>query len=123
MTDQRTVLAVLNDLMFIAKIQDGVKRTKMKAILATTEADALKKAKDEPALIILDLNTTTLDVLQLIRGLKQDAATSGIPLVGFVSHAQTALRQQAIDAGCDQVVARSAFSQNLPAILSAGEVN
>jgi CheY-like chemotaxis protein len=123
MTDQRTVLAVLNDLMFIAKIQDGVKRTKMKAILATTEADALQKAKDEPALIILDLNTTTLDVLQLIRGLKQDAATSGIPLVGFVSHVQTALRQQAIDAGCDQVVARSAFSQNLPAILSAGEVN
>lgn len=123
MTDQRTVLAVLNDLMFMAKIQDGVKRTKMKAILATTEADALQKAKDEPALIILDLNTTTLDVLQLIRGLKQDAATSGIPLVGFVSHVQTALRQQAIDAGCDQVVARSAFSQNLPAILSAGEVN
>lgn len=123
MTDQRTVLAVLNDLMFIAKIQDGVKRTKMKAILATTEADALQKAKDEPALIILDLNTTTLDVLRLIRGLKQDAATSGIPLVGFVSHVQTALRQQAIDAGCDQVVARSAFSQNLPAILSAGEVN
>ena len=116
-------MAVLNDLMFTAKIQDAARRTQMKAVLATTEADALQKAKDKPGLIVLDLNTTALDALQLIRTLKQDSATSGIRVVGFVSHVQTALRQEAVDAGCDQVVARSAFSQNLPTILSAGEVN
>lgn len=123
MTDQRVVLAVLNDLMFTAKIQDAAKRTRTKTVLATTEADALQKAKDKPELIILDLNTTALDALQLIRKLKQDAETLDTRLVGFVSHVQTELRQQALEAGCDQVVARSVFSQNLPAILNAGEVN
>ena len=123
MTDQRTVLAVLNDLIFTAKIQDAAKRAEMKAVLAATEAEALQEAKDKPGLIVLDLNTTALDALQLIRTLKHDDATSGIRLVGFVSHVQTALRQQALDAGCDQVVARSVFSQNLPAILSAGGVS
>ena len=123
MTDQRTVLAVLNDLIFAAKIQDAAKRAEMKAVLAATEAEALQKAKDKPGLIVLDMNTTALDALQLIRTLKHDDVTSGIRLVGFVSHVQTALRQQALDAGCDQVVARSVFSQNLPAILSAGGVS
>ena len=90
MTDQRTVLAVLNDLIFTAKIQDAAKRADMKAVLANTEAEALQKAKDKPGLILLDLNTTALDALQLIRTLKQDDATSGIRLVGFVSHASRA---------------------------------
>lgn len=117
MTNQRTVLAVLNDLMFTAKIQDAAKRAEIGVIFATTESDALGKARQNPALIILDLNTTALDAMQLIRKLKQDEELRGVHLVGFVSHVQTVLRQEAQNEGCDEVIARSAFSQNLPAIL------
>jgi CheY-like chemotaxis protein len=123
MTVQKTVLAVLNDLMFTAKIQDAAKRAQMKLVLATTAAVALENANDRPEVIVLDLNMNGLDSLQLIRTLKRGAATSGIRLVGFVSHVQTTLREQAAAAGCDQVVARSAFSQNLPAILRGDEAN
>ncbi len=118
MTVQKSVLAILNDLIFTAKIQDAAKRAQMKLILATTATDAVEYAKNEPAVIVLDLNMNGLDTLQLIRTLKGAAATSGIRLVGFVSHVQVDLREQAAQAGCDQVVARSAFSQNLAAILS-----
>ena len=38
-------------------------------------------------------------------------------MVGFVSHVQTELKQRAQEVGCDTVVARSVFAQNLPAIL------
>ena len=34
-----------------------------------------------------------------------------------MSHVQGELKQQAQEAGCDMVLARSAFSQNLPVIL------
>lgn len=123
MTVQKAVLAILDDLIFTAKIQDAAKRAQMKLVLAKTAADALTKAKDKPAVIVLDLNIASLDVLQLIRALKAEPATSGIRLVGFVSHVQTTVREAALKAGCDQVVARSAFSQNLPAILSGNPGN
>ena len=38
-------------------------------------------------------------------------------MIGFVSHVQTELKQRAKEIGCDTVVARSVFAQNLPAIL------
>jgi hypothetical protein len=38
-------------------------------------------------------------------------------MVGFISHVQTELKQKAQESGCDVVVARSSFAQNLPAIL------
>ncbi len=120
MTYQKSVLAVLNDLMFTAKIQDAAKRAEVGVLFATTAEDALEKARQNPALIILDLNTTALDAIQLIRTLKQDEATRGVQLVGFVSHVQTALRQTAQNEGCNEIIARSAFSQNLPSILRSG---
>lgn len=123
MTVQKTALAILSDLIFTAKIQDAAKRAQMNLILATTAADALQKAKDNPAVIVLDLNMNGLETLQLIRALKAEPTTSGIRLVGFVSHVQTTVREAALEAGCDQVVARSAFSQNLPAILSGNARN
>ena len=53
----------------------------------------------------------------LIRALKADPKLSGIDVVGYVSHVQGELKQQAQQAGCNMVLARSAFSQNLPQIL------
>ncbi len=49
--------------------------------------------------------------------LKSNSSTSGITLLAYVSHVQLDLRQAAQDKGCDMVIARSALSQNLPAIL------
>ncbi len=67
--------------------------------------------------MILDLNCGAIDPLRLIGALKGDESTRGVPLVGYVSHVQGELKQQAQQAGCDTVLARSAFSQNLPQIL------
>jgi D-sedoheptulose 7-phosphate isomerase len=77
----------------------------------------LEKASLRPPLIILDLNCDAANPLDLIRRLKSHSATAAIPLVGFISHVQTQLRQSALDAGCDTVVARSVFAQDLPAIM------
>jgi len=41
------------------------------------------------------------------------AASQGISLIGYLSHIQAELKQQAQEAGCDMVMARSALSQNL----------
>ena len=39
------------------------------------------------------------------------------PIIGFLSHVQGDLKQKAHEVGCDMVLPRSAFSQNLPQLL------
>jgi CheY-like chemotaxis protein len=118
MTNPKMILAVLSDLMFTVKIRDAAKRLGLDVTLAKTEEEAVGKAKQNPSLIIVDLNTTGLNSVELIKKLKTDESTRNFHIVGFVSHVQTDLRKQAQEAGCDEVIARSAFSQNLPGILS-----
>jgi CheY-like chemotaxis protein len=63
------------------------------------------------------LNFAGVDSLHLIRSLKADPATMKITLLGYLSHIQGELKLQAQEAGCDMVLARSAFSQNLLQVL------
>jgi CheY-like chemotaxis protein len=114
---KNTVVAVLSDLMFTVKIQEGAKRAGMDAVFVQSRHDALAQAKLNPAVMILDLNSTGTDPLEIISILKADDKTKEIELLGYVSHVQVDLKQAAQDRGCDMVIARSAFSQNLPIIL------
>ncbi len=114
---KKKIVAVLSDLMFIVKIQEAAKRAGLDVVFVRSQEDALEQAKDSPAVMIVDLNATGLDALQMIEQLKQNAETSKISLLGYVSHVQADLKQAAQQRGCDMVIARSAFSQNLPTIL------
>jgi hypothetical protein len=49
--------------------------------------------------------------------LKNSAELKGISVLGYLSHVQGELKQKAHETGCDMVLARSAFSQNLQQIL------
>lgn len=117
MPNSNTVVAVLNDLMFRVKIEEAAKRAGLKTVFVQTQGEALEQAKEAPAVMILDLNCAGTDPLDTIRRLKASDETKGVSLVGYVSHVQADLKQAAQEVGCDVVVARSAFSQNLPTIL------
>ena len=120
MEDQsaRTVLAVVNDLFFSAKISGAAKLAGVTLRYVTNEKDLLEKAQANPALIVFDLNFSAVEPVRLIGKLKSDPALKTIPLLGYLSHVQTDLQRQAAEAGCDEVMPRSAFSMNLTQILS-----
>jgi CheY-like chemotaxis protein len=113
----RKVLAVVEDLFFSVKINESAKRSGLPVEFVKSELDALEKARTQPALIIIDLNFDRIEPLKLIAQLKAGDDTKGINVLGYVSHVQGELKLQAQEAGCDMVLARSAFSQNLPQIL------
>jgi CheY-like chemotaxis protein len=117
MSQPKKILAVLEDLFFTVKINESAKRAGLPIQFLKSETDVIENAKTNPALIILDLNFQGIDPLKLIATLKADAGTKSISLIGYVSHVQGELKMQAQEAGCDMVLARSAFSQNLPQIL------
>ncbi|MFL6451490.1 MAG: response regulator [Bryobacteraceae bacterium] len=117
MSNTNTVLAVLSDLMFRVKIDEAAKRAGLQTVFVQSQQDALSRAKEQPAVIILDLNCADTEPLDTIRKLKTSEETRAIRLLGYVSHVQVDLKQAAQEEGCDVVVARSAFSQNLSNIL------
>jgi PleD family two-component response regulator len=113
---EKRVLAVVNDLFFSVKLTDAAKRSGMALQFVKDSTEVLAKAKELPNLIIFDLNFEAVDPLKLIGELKNSSDTKGISLIGYLSHVQGELKLQAQDAGCDMVMARSAFSQNMSQI-------
>lgn len=116
-SDRKKILAVVEDLFFTVKISDAAKRAGLDVEFVKSDKDVLERAKSMPILIIMDLNCTSVQPLKLVSKLKGSSDLKQISLLGFVSHVQGELKQKAHESGCDMVMARSAFSQNLPLIL------
>lgn len=119
----RTVLAAVEDLLFRSKISETAARTGVEARFPRSPAKLLDALRDSPPdLLILDLNSSRFEPLELLRALRSDEATKEVPTLGFLSHVQGELALAAREAGCDRVMARSAFTQELPKIIAGAEV-
>ncbi len=114
---KKRILAVMEDLFFMVKINEAAKRAGFAVEFVKNEADALLQAHSQPTLIIVDVNYHGVDPLQLITKLKANPDTKSISVIGYLSHVQGELKLKTQETGCDMVLARSAFSQNLPQIL------
>ena len=112
----KRVLAVMTDLFFSVKLVEAAKRCGLALEFVKEPKELLEKAASRPSLIVFDLNYDAAEPIKLIAKLKGKAETKGISLIGFLSHVQGELKMAAQDAGCDMVMAKSAFSQNLTQI-------
>ena len=115
-SEPKRVLAVVSDLFFSVKLTEAAKRNGLALEFVKDGKEVMEKAKAQPSLIIFDLNFDAVQPLKLITKLKGNSATRPINLIGYLSHVQVELKLKAQEAGCDMVMARSAFSQNLPLI-------
>ena len=111
----------IEDLFFIAKIQETARKLGVKVGFVKNDKDAIAaltagEEEDRPGLIVFDLNNANVKPLTLIPKLKAKLKRS-TSIIGFLSHLQGDLKAKAVDAGCDTVMPRAAFSQNLPNLL------
>jgi CheY-like chemotaxis protein len=114
---KKKIVAAVSDLLFTVKINDAARKAGLAVDFVKSEKDLLEKAAENPVAIILDLNYEAVHPLKLISKLKGNAQFKKISLIGYLAHVQGELKRQAHEAGCDIVMTRSAFSQNLPQIL------
>jgi len=118
----RKVMAAVEDLLFRSKIGETAAQLGIEASFPRSPKkleDALTASP--PDLLILDLNSSRFDPLGLLQSVKSGKGTEGVTTVGFLSHVQKDLAVAAKEAGCDRVMARSAFTRDLPKVLSGGE--
>ncbi|MGO8790395.1 MAG: two-component system response regulator [Terriglobia bacterium] len=112
-----TVVALVDDLFFLAKIRETAKALGVTVVTGDSRSGIDAIAKTKPQAIILDLNSRGLPALDWIQALKADPATRTIRIVAFASHVQEQLISSARAAGCDSLMVRSAFTQQLPRLL------
>ena len=112
------VVALMDDLFFQMKLAETAKQLGVEAKVAANAEALMGLMASDPKLVIVDLNARS-QPLEAIVKLRQ--ARKDVRVVGFLSHVQKELAAQAQAAGCDEVLPRSSFTQNLAAILSAAK--
>jgi hypothetical protein len=114
------IFAFVDDLFFLAKIQEVSRKLNVKVEFVKSEKELAEKTsenpEERPSLIVVDLNSNSIKPLPIISKLRSKFKKP-TSILGFVSHVQGDLKIKAQEAGCDVVMPRSAFSQNLPNIL------
>jgi hypothetical protein len=111
----------IEDLFFLAKIQEVSRKLGVKVEFVKGDKDVLARITEapedqRPGLLVFDLNNTAAKPLSLIPKLRAKLKKS-VSIIGFLSHLQGDLKMKAIEAGCDTVMPRSAFSQSLPNLI------
>lgn len=114
------IFAFVDDLFFLAKIQEVGRKLNVKVEFVKSEKEIEEKVggnpEERPSLVIVDLNSSTIKPISIISKLKSKYKKT-TSIVGFLSHVQGDLKVKAMDAGCDVVMPRSAFSQTLPSLI------
>jgi CheY-like chemotaxis protein len=113
----RRVVAVVDDMFFASKIRAVAEAVGVEISFVRSKEALVEKARDAQ-LIVVDLHNQKVDAIALAKDLKADEELRAIPIIGFFSHVETELRTNALAAGFDQVLPRSAFSRDLASILT-----
>ena len=115
------IFCFIEDLFFQAKIQETSRKLGIKVEFVKGDKEAVARLIEapedaKPTLVVFDLNNLNAKPLSLIPKFKTKfkKATS---IIGFLNHLQGDLKAKAVEAGCDTVMPRSAFSQSLPNLL------
>jgi hypothetical protein len=115
------IFCFIEDMFFLAKIHETARKLGVKVEFVKGDKETVAKLTGlpedgRPKLLVFDLNNLNAKPLTLIPKLKAKfkKATS---IVGFVNRLQGELKAKAVEAGCDTVMPRAAFSQSLPGML------
>ncbi len=113
----RAILVLADDLFWRTKIDQAVKSAQRSAVFLSNPAE-LESAADpsKVAVILVDLALKN-EPFTAIEALKRNAKSKGIPVVGYYEHVRKDLQQKATQAGVDEVLPRSSFSQKLADIV------
>jgi hypothetical protein len=109
----RTVVVLADDLFWKTKIDHAARSAQAPAVFISDPAALVKAAEaGKTALVLIDL-AIRKDPFPAIAALKKGAKTKGVHVVGWYEHVRKDLEKKGTEAGCDQLMPRSTFSQHL----------
>ena len=113
------IVCAVDDLMFSVKISTAAKALGTEIYFERSPGNVLPTIRSKrPSLVIFDLNSARLQPIDAIAAIKADPELRATRLLGYVSHVDVATVNAARNAGIDEVLARSAFTERLGDILA-----
>ena len=106
------ILVATDDLFFRTKIEEVAKQKNVNIAFVENFGQIIEK---NASILIVDLNFQNFVPIESIMKLKK--FQPHVYVIGYLSHVQKALQEDALRAGCDEVLPRSQFSKNLAKIL------
>ena len=115
------IFCFIEDLFFLAKIQETSRKLGVKVEFVKGDKDVVTRILEapdgeRPTLLVFDLNNLNAKPMTLIPKFRTKFKKT-VSIIGFLSHVQGDLKLKGVEAGCDVVMPRSAFSQSLPNLL------
>jgi CheY-like chemotaxis protein len=105
---------LVRDLMFTSKIREAAERLGV-AVEGVRQATSVVEPARRAQLVIVDLRLP--DALQALELLARDSDASAVPTVGFVDHERIDVMETARALGCQQVLAKGEFANQLAGLL------
>src|SRR5215813_8671196 len=114
------IVCAIEDLIFSIKISTAAKQLGVDIYFERLRDRVLPTIREkQPSLVIFDLNSARLDPMTVIAAMKADPRLQSVKTLGYVAHVDSDAIAAARNAGIDQVLARSAFTAQLGAILQS----
>jgi len=116
---QPTVVVVVDDLFFLTKIQTTLSHLGL-ATRVMTQRPALQdyvRTATAPMLMVVDLTLRADDAVSVISTIRATDSGAPVSILAFGAHVAVETHRQALQAGADQVVAKSEFSRRLPDLI------
>ena len=111
------VFVIISDLIFRSKIDDAARRAGVPLRVAkTVEQLDRHLGSATPAVVLVDLEMQELQTPVVLDRLRANPASAKIPVIGFAGHTNVEVIHAARADGV-QVMARSAFVAQLPAMM------
>lgn len=115
---QNSIIVAVDDLFFRSKIHETAKWLQTNPVIVKNYSQLEQNFKNlRPKLIIVDLNFARFEPLESIEKLKKSFDLSSSLVIGFLSHVQLGLRNEAMEKGYDYVFPKSLFVQKLAEII------
>ena len=114
-------ILVLVDDLFVSSRIDAAAAATGREVRYVRSPDDFRSALriGRPTTVLVGMAATRLPWADLIREAKSDPATGDTYVLAFGPHKDLALRDRALRAGADRVIANSAFVKALPTLLGA----
>lgn len=109
----RTVVVLADDLFWRTKIDQAAKSAQAPVVFLSDPADLAKTVDPSRASVVLVDLALRKEPFAAIAALKKSSKAKSVPVIGYYEHVRKDLQEKATAAGCDQVLSRSTFSQNL----------
>jgi CheY-like chemotaxis protein len=116
-TQQRPILALVNDLFFTLKIGDAAKSVGLPIDFAGSSEEFLDRFRHtRPVLVIADLTLDGVDLVALFEQLAAAAGRATPPILGYTTHADWK-RTGPLHDRCTKVVTKDVLSRNLAELI------